>query len=163
MINVLKKVSPVLAAILFFSAGLLAQDQSTTTQETDVQGNQQLQSSSAELVDNLATKVTINDEQKKEISEAIVQYQASALRTESGSTEGTGSESTEETEQQEGTTEGEQSGTVSGTSAYTEEWLNNEIESILDDTQKTQWETVKADFWNQLRDKVAALQQGGMY
>lgn len=191
MTNVLKRVSPVLAAILFFSASLFAQDQNTTTQQQDAgqQDNTQLQSSATELVENLATKITLNDEQKKEISDAVVHYQAATLNSsnQSGAATGGTSEATQGTEgstgtegttgtegatgtegstgtDQQGTSDmGEQSGSVSGTSAYTEEWLNSEIESILDDTQKTQWETVKADFWNQLRDKVATMQQNGMY
>jgi hypothetical protein len=164
MLNVLKRVSPVLAAILFFSASLLAQDQNTTTQSEVVQEeNPLVKSSAAELVDNLAIKVTLSDEQKKGISDAVYKYQASFVEV--GENSGSTSESTDntETEQQRTKEMGEESGTVSGNNAYTEEWLNTEIESILDDTQKSQWETVKADFWNQLRDKVASFQQKEMY
>ena len=174
MMNVLKRISPVFAAVLFFSASLLAQDQSTTNQDNSTGDNPQLKASASELVENLGTKITLTEDQKQEITNSVYKYQASALKTTAQSGAASGSETgTDNTGTQgEGTTgdantnnDSQQQSTTDGQSgmAYTEEWLNGEIENVLDDTQKPQWETVKGDFWNQLRDKMATMQQNNTY
>jgi hypothetical protein len=175
MMNVLKRISPVFAAILFFSASLFAQDQSTTSQDNAAGDNPQLKASASELVENLGTKITLTEDQKQEITNSIYKYQASALAataqsgTTSGSETGTdntgGSENEGTTDDASNNSDSQQQSTTDGQSgmAYTEEWLNSEIENVLDDTQKPQWETVKGDFWNQLRDKMATMQQNNSY
>ncbi|MFO7445737.1 MAG: hypothetical protein R6W90_05185 [Ignavibacteriaceae bacterium] len=170
MRNVVSKLSAILVAILFFSASLLAQDQTgqeeetgqdqieqetqtgqqdqtedqmgqdQTTEEQDqtTMDNQQFESSAQQLTDNLATTITLTDEQKSDVKEAISEYYGRVIGTTS----------------QEGTVE------TTGSVEEADQWLNDEIAGILDDAQQAQWDVAKADFWNQLRDNVASMQQG---
>lgn len=232
MINIWKKMNLVFAAVLLFAVCSMAQGvENTSPQQQQQPGEQntQLQTAAQELTENLATKVTLTDEQKQQIQDAIYQYQSSvvgispdshtgaqqdATRTDkssgvgteqgnSGTDQGTagteqGAAGTQEgaTSTEQGTTGTEQSTTdteqgvagteqgVAGTEqgvAGTEQdatgqasnmpqgdmdqWLNSQIENVLQDNQKAQWEVAKADFWNQLRDNISSFQKdsNGMY
>jgi len=179
MRNALKKISYVLFVVLFAVITNFAQDQTTEQQNqttdqqnqtttTDDKKNQQLETSAQQLTDNLGTKISLTDDQKQDIHEAIYDYQASVvgvneeMKTDETDIkdedkEATGTEETEKEKDATGKTD-EHSPKMSDKGDM-DQWLNQQIESILEDNQKAQWEVAKADFWNQLRDKVSSFQQ----
>ncbi|GEM_PF-6189075 len=115
------------------------EDQNMQENESD----DQFRASAEELTESLSAQVTLRDDQKSDIQDAIVEYQQAVVTNKGNETDVTG-------ENQNQDVTGQQA-------AEMEQWLNDEIESILDESQKAQWQVAKADFLNQLRDKVATL------
>ncbi len=123
--------SLIVSAFLFFSTiALRAQDQSQgqMQQKMQTQDNPTAQIAS-NLSEDLAGKLSLSDAQTKQLKDILVSYQEDVQgAVQSGKTDLSTEKAT----------------------------ANAAVEDLLTDTQKTDWENTKADFWTTVDSKVSS-------
>jgi hypothetical protein len=123
-----KSLMCVLALTFFLTGSLAAQDSSSqgTHGETydKMEGQARQESPQKELASDLQARINLTQEQTLQVQDILTEYQSSSVSAETG------------------------------TSSETETSVNNKIASLLDDNQKASFESVKSDWWNDVKEKL---------
>ncbi|MGE5795420.1 MAG: hypothetical protein ACM34N_01485 [Ignavibacteria bacterium] len=124
-----KSLMCVLALTFFLAGSLAAQDsssQGTQGQTYDqMEGQAQKESPQKELATDLQARINLTQEQTQQVQDILTEYQSSSVSAETGTT------------------------------SDAETNVNNKIASLLDDNQKASFESVKSDWWNDVKEKLS--------
>ncbi|HVO73640.1 MAG TPA: hypothetical protein VMT35_06430 [Ignavibacteriaceae bacterium] len=131
-----------IVALTFFLAGSLAAQDTSSSQGTqgqtqsgktydNMQGQAQSQNPQKELATDLQARINLTQEQTKQVQDILNEYQSSSAST------------------------------TEGTSKDAETSANDKIASLLDDNQKASFESVKSDWWNEVKEKLGPSQEKG--
>ncbi len=118
----------VLALTFFLAGSLAAQDtetQGSQGQTQEMEGQAQSESPQKELATDLQARINLTEEQTLQVQDILTEYQSSSVVAEEG------------------------------TSADAETNVNDKIASLLDDTQKASFESVKSDWWSEVKEKLS--------
>jgi Spy/CpxP family protein refolding chaperone len=120
----------ILALTFFLTGSLAAQDTTQSGQgqtEEQMGGQAQNENPQKELATDLQAKINLTEEQTQQVQDILTEYQNSAASTEEG------------------------------TSTDAETNANDKIASLLDDMQKASFESVKSDWWSEVKEKLAEV------
>jgi hypothetical protein len=135
-----------LAFLFFVSFSLFAQDEMMNQDEK----NDEYVTSAMELTNTLQVQLNLNEEQAETIRETLYEYHEELLE-EKHDLE---AEIVEERRDNDMAEVERETAEFHANVDEMKEQVNEEIENVLEDNQRTQWASIKAQWWQQVDNKI---------